>query len=78
MGEWRYNFSHSLTSALDDESGQLQDPSALPPQGTRPLYLVDRRLDGPQSRSGRGGIRELKTCFSLRISNGLFIYLAII
>jgi hypothetical protein len=35
-------------------SGQLYDPAALPP-GKEPLLPLDRRLDGPQSRSGRGG-----------------------
>jgi hypothetical protein len=35
-------------------SGQ---PYAQPlyPQGKSPWYPLDRRLDGPQSRSGRGG-----------------------
>jgi hypothetical protein len=27
----------------------------LYPQGNSPRYLLDRRLGGPQSRSGRGG-----------------------
>jgi hypothetical protein len=35
-------------------SGQLHAPAALPP-GKSPRYLLDRRLGGPQSRSGRGG-----------------------
>jgi hypothetical protein len=35
-------------------SGQRHAPAALPP-GKRPRYPLDRRLDGPQSRSGRGG-----------------------
>jgi hypothetical protein len=35
-------------------SGQLHAPAALPP-GKRPWYPLDRRLGGPQSRSGRGG-----------------------
>jgi hypothetical protein len=38
-----------------EASGQLNDPAALPP-GKEPLYSsLDRRPDGPQSRSGRGG-----------------------
>jgi hypothetical protein len=37
-----------------DVSGQLHDPAALP-QGKSPWYPLDRRLGGPQSRSGRGG-----------------------
>jgi hypothetical protein len=35
-------------------SGQLHAPAALP-QGKSPRYPLDRRLGGPQSRSGRGG-----------------------
>jgi hypothetical protein len=30
-------------------------PRPLYPQGKSPLYPLDRRLGGPQSRSGRGG-----------------------
>jgi hypothetical protein len=35
-------------------SGQLHASVALP-QGKSPWYPLDRRLGGPQSRSGRGG-----------------------
>jgi hypothetical protein len=35
-------------------SGQLHDPAALP-QGKSSWNPLDRRLGGPQSRSGRGG-----------------------
>jgi hypothetical protein len=35
-------------------SDQLHAPAAFP-QGKRPWYPLDRRLGGPQSRSGRGG-----------------------
>jgi hypothetical protein len=35
-------------------SGQLRAPAALPP-GKEPRYPLDRRLGGPQGRSGRGG-----------------------
>jgi hypothetical protein len=35
-------------------SGQLHAPPALPP-GKGPRYPFDRRLGGPQSRSGRFG-----------------------
>jgi hypothetical protein len=34
-------------------SGQFHTPAALP-QGKSPRYPLDRRLSGPQSRSGRG------------------------
>jgi hypothetical protein len=35
-------------------SGQLHAPATVPP-GKEPLEPLDRRLGGPQSRSGRGG-----------------------
>jgi hypothetical protein len=35
-------------------NGQLQAPAALP-QGKSPRYPLDRKLGGPQSRSGHGG-----------------------
>jgi hypothetical protein len=35
-------------------SGQILAPAALP-TGKEPLVPMDRRLIGPQSRSGRGG-----------------------
>jgi hypothetical protein len=35
-------------------SGQLHTPTILPP-GKSLWYPLDRRLGGPQSRSGRGG-----------------------
>jgi hypothetical protein len=35
-------------------SGQLHAPAVLPP-GKDSWYPLDRRLGGPQSRSGRGG-----------------------
>jgi hypothetical protein len=38
-------------------SGQLHAPVALP-QGKSPWYPLDRRLGGPQSRSGRGGLEK--------------------
>jgi hypothetical protein len=43
---------HSLTSALDGDSFRLRQ---LYPQGMSPRYSFDRRLGGPQSRSGCGG-----------------------
>jgi hypothetical protein len=39
-------------------SGQLHAPAALPP-GKNPWYPFDRRLGGPQSRSGRGGEEKI-------------------
>jgi hypothetical protein len=35
--------------------GQLHAPAAFTPQGKSPLSSLDRKLGGPQSRSGRGG-----------------------
>jgi hypothetical protein len=35
-------------------SGQLHAPAPLR-QGKNPRHTLDRRLGGPQSRSGRGG-----------------------
>jgi hypothetical protein len=35
-------------------SGQLHGPATLP-SGKKLRYPLDRRLGGPQSRSGRGG-----------------------
>jgi hypothetical protein len=52
--EWRFNSTHSLTSALDGNEWSAHAPAALP-QGKGPWYPLDRRLGGPQSRSGRGG-----------------------
>jgi hypothetical protein len=36
-------------------SDQIHDPADLPPEKELPCYPLDRRLSGPQSRSGRGG-----------------------
>jgi hypothetical protein len=47
-------------------SGQLHAPAALPP-GKSPWYPLDRRLGGPQSRSGYGG--EEKNSQTPRESN---------
>jgi hypothetical protein len=35
-------------------SGQLHAPATLPP-GIEPLVPIGQEVDGPQSRSGRGG-----------------------
>jgi hypothetical protein len=39
-------------------SGQLHNPAALPP-GKEPLYPLERRLRGHQSRSGHGGEEKI-------------------
>jgi hypothetical protein len=57
-GAWRerkYSSYSFTTSALDGVSGQHHAPAALYPQGKDPRYPLDRRLGGPQSRSGHRG-----------------------
>jgi hypothetical protein len=44
-----------LTSALDGGVRSASRPGALPPEERAPRYPLDRRLGGPQSRSGHGG-----------------------
>jgi len=39
-------------------SGQLHAIGALP-SGKKPWYSLDRRVDGSQSRSGRGGEKKI-------------------
>jgi hypothetical protein len=52
MGEW---MNISTFSYLGTEvSSRIHVPAALPP-GKSPLYPLDRRLSGPQSRSGQYG-----------------------
>jgi hypothetical protein len=54
----------------EDESERLippPPPVSLYPQGKSPQYPLDRRLSGPQSRSGRGG--EEKNSQSRQKSN---------
>jgi hypothetical protein len=47
-----------LTSALDEGEWSALRPSRFNPKGKRPQFPLDRRLAGPQSRSGRGGVEE--------------------
>jgi hypothetical protein len=55
LGERRYSSYSFTTSALDGVSGQRHDPAALYPRGKDPRYPSERRLGGPQSRSGHRG-----------------------
>jgi hypothetical protein len=55
FGEWRYSSTHSLTSALDGGEWSASRPGRFTPQGKITSYPLDRRVGGPQSRSGRGG-----------------------
>jgi len=50
-GKKRYSSILSLTSAPVGVGGQFHAPAAVPPGKT--LYLLYRRLGGPQGRSGR-------------------------
>jgi hypothetical protein len=49
MGEWMYRFTFSWPRHQLEVSGQLHVPSKSS------HYPLDKRLDGPQSRSGRRG-----------------------
>jgi hypothetical protein len=53
-------------------SGQLHAPAALPP-GKRPRYSFDRRLGGPQSRSGRYGEVKIFTLSGLEFPSPLVV-----
>jgi hypothetical protein len=54
-GGGEYSFYSFLTSALDGVSGQRHAPAALYPREKDPRYPLDRKLGGPESRSGRRG-----------------------
>jgi hypothetical protein len=45
---------HALSASALRE-GQLHAPDRYTPPGKSPRYPLDRRLGGPQSRSGGGG-----------------------
>jgi hypothetical protein len=53
--EWSYSSTYSLTSVLDGDEWSASLPGRFIPRVKSPLYPLDRRLGGPQSRSGRGG-----------------------
>jgi hypothetical protein len=53
-GERRYRSSFS-TSALNGGEWSASRPGRALPPGKDPRYPLDRRLGGPQSRSGRRG-----------------------
>jgi hypothetical protein len=50
--------SSFTTSELDGVSDQCHAPAALYPRGKDPRYPLERRLDGPQSRSGHRGYKK--------------------
>jgi hypothetical protein len=51
---WRYSSTYSLTTALGGGKWLASRPGRFIP-GKSLCYPLDRRLGGPQSRSGRGG-----------------------
>jgi hypothetical protein len=55
LGEWGIAPIILWPRYLMEVSGQLHTPVALSPGKKNPWYRLDRRLGGPQSRSGRGG-----------------------
>jgi hypothetical protein len=50
-----YRSTFSSPRHMLEVSGQLYATPATLPRGKSPRYLLERRLDGPQSRSGRRG-----------------------
>jgi hypothetical protein len=52
MGEWIYGSKFSWPRQQFGVSGQFHAPAVLP-RGKSPRYPLYRRVDGPQSRSGR-------------------------
>jgi hypothetical protein len=54
-GERRYSSYPFLTSALDGGEWSASRPGRALPPGKEPRYPLDRRLGGPQSRSGCRG-----------------------
>jgi hypothetical protein len=58
MGEWRYS---SISLDLGNRRRWVVSFTPRPrcPLGKIPRYLLGRRLDGPQSRSGRCGVEKI-------------------
>jgi hypothetical protein len=54
LRERKKSSTHSWPLHWMEVSGHLHSPAALP-KGKSPYYPLDRRLGGPQIRSGRGG-----------------------
>jgi hypothetical protein len=53
--EWQYSSTHSLNSAFNRSEWPDSRSGRFIPRERSPRYSLDRRLGGPQSRSGRGG-----------------------
>jgi hypothetical protein len=58
LGKRMYSSYSFTTSAIDGVSGQGHAPAALYPWRKDPRYPLDRKLGGPQSRSGHRGLRK--------------------
>jgi hypothetical protein len=54
----RGGIAHSRPRHYMGVSGQRYSPAALYPRGKDARYALDRRLGGPQSRSGHRGYRK--------------------
>jgi hypothetical protein len=61
-GECMHTSCLFTTLALVGVSGQRHAPAALYPRRKDPRYPLDRRLDGPQSRSGHRDQRKNSLC----------------
>jgi len=57
MEEWRYSSTHSYLGTRWRWVVSFT-PRPLYPQGKSPRYALDRRLGGPQNRSGYGGEKK--------------------
>jgi hypothetical protein len=66
MGEWMYRSTFSWPRHLLEVNGQLHAPAALLWRKS-PRFPLDKRLGGPQNRSGRR--REEKILAPYRDSN---------
>jgi hypothetical protein len=58
LGERKYSSYSFLTSALGGSERSASRPGRALPRGKDPRYPLDRRLGGPQSRSGHRGYRK--------------------
>jgi hypothetical protein len=62
-----YSSTHFLTSALDGGEWSASRPGRFIPQVKSTWYSLDRRLGGPQSRSGHSGGEEKNSQSSHKI-----------
>jgi hypothetical protein len=62
QGERNFSFYSFMTSAVDVVSGQHNGPATLYLRGKDPRYPLDRRLGGPQNRSGHRLVKKYFVC----------------